>query len=76
MTVARFAISLDSQLARDVRKAAGDEPLSSWLADAAERKLRSQGLLRVVRAWEAKQGELSEAELRAAKRRQRKRRRK
>ena len=44
MTVARFAISFDQALAKQVRKAAGKEPTSSWLADAARRKLRAEGL--------------------------------
>jgi hypothetical protein len=63
MTVARFAISLDAALAKRVRRAAGAEPLSTWLADAAQRKLRAQGLLEAVAEWEAEHGLLSEAEL-------------
>jgi hypothetical protein len=74
MTVARFAISLDSQLARKVRKAAGSEAISTWLADAAERKLRAEGLLRVVAEWESEQGELSDREMKAAATKQRRRR--
>jgi hypothetical protein len=65
MTVARFAISFDQKLARAVRRAAGNEPTSSWLADAARRKLRAAGLLRVVDEWEAEHGALTESELRA-----------
>jgi len=76
MTVARLAISFDKDLARAVRRAAGKEPTSTWLADAARRKLRAEGLLRVVEAWEAEQGELSPSELRAAARSVRGRRRK
>jgi hypothetical protein len=75
MTVARFAISFDPKLARAVRRAAGNEPTSAWLADAARRKLRAQGLSDVVRDWEAEHGVISAAELRAAARRQGKRRR-
>jgi hypothetical protein len=75
MTVARFAISFDPELARAVRKAAGKEPTSSWLADAARRKLRSEGLLRVVREWEVEHGAFSEAELNAVERRHRRGRR-
>jgi hypothetical protein len=73
MTVSRFAISFDSELAREVKKAAGAEPTSSWLADAARRKLRAQGLARAVADWEAEHGTLTEAELRAgaAKRKRR-----
>jgi hypothetical protein len=76
MTVARFAISFDQELARAVRKAAGKEPTSSWLADAARRKLRAQGLLDAVRAWENEHGPLLDAELKAAERKLRRRRRK
>jgi hypothetical protein len=71
MTVARFAVSFEPELARAVRRAAGKEPTSSWLADAARRKLRAEGLSRVVREWEAAHGTLGEAELAAAERKQR-----
>lgn len=74
MTAAKFAISFDASLARAVRRAAGDESTSAWLADAARRKLRALGLLRVVEEWEAEHGALSDAEIAAARRRQRKRR--
>jgi hypothetical protein len=74
MTVARFAISFDPELADAVRKAAGHEPTSAWLADAARRKLRSEGLLRVVTEWEQSHGEITAAELRAVARKQRHRR--
>lgn len=70
MTVARFAISFDPELARAVRKAAGDQPTSAWLADAARRKLRAEGLLEVVQSWEEEHGELTAAELRAVERTQ------
>jgi hypothetical protein len=73
MTVARLAISFDRELARAVRRAAGKEPTSAWLADAARRKLRAEGLLREVRAWESEHGELSSVELKRARRAQRKR---
>ena len=75
MTVARFAVSFDEKLARAVRRAAGKEPTSSWLADAARRKLRAEGLLRVVHDWESEHGTLGYAELKAAERLQRKKRR-
>ena len=74
MTVARFAISFDKKLAQAVRRAAGKEPTSAWLADAARRKLRAEGLLRVVSEWEHEHGALTEAELRAAERKTRPRR--
>jgi hypothetical protein len=73
MTVARFAISFDRALAREVRKAAGSQPTSAWLADAARKKLRAAGLARAVEQWEAVHGVLDEADLRAAARRRRRR---
>jgi hypothetical protein len=66
MTVARIAVSLDAELAKAVRRAAGKEPISAWVADALERKLRSEGLLRVVAEFERENGPFTEAELRAA----------
>lgn len=71
MTVARFAISFEPELAAAVRKAAGREPTSTWLADAARRKLQSEGLLRAVEDWEQTQGAITVAELRAVARKQR-----
>lgn len=71
MTVQRFAISLDAELARQVRKTAAGEPISAWLADAARSKLRAAGLLEAVQGWEAVHGEITLEELRAAERRQR-----
>jgi len=73
MTVARFAISFDRELARQVRRAAGKEPTSTWLADAARRKLRAEGLMRVISGWEAEHGVLTEAELAIAGRKRRRR---
>jgi hypothetical protein len=64
MTVERFAISFDEQLARRVRRAAKSQAsMSAWLADAAERKLRALGLQQIVREWEQEHGEISDAEL-------------
>lgn len=82
MTVARLAISLDRELARQIRRSAAGEPTSVWLADAARQKLRSEGLMEVVREYEAEHGEITEEEMRAVEREQlmalkrRKRRRK
>jgi hypothetical protein len=70
MTVARLAVSFDKKLASAVRRAAGNQPTSVWLADAARRKLRAEGLLGVVRDWEKEHGELSEVELKALNRKQ------
>jgi hypothetical protein len=70
MTVARFAISFDADLARAVRRAAKGQPTSTWLADAARRKLRAEGLLEAVREWETEHGTVTENELRAVARAQ------
>ena len=75
MSVSRFAISFDAELSRAARRATGATPLSAWLADAARRKLRAEGLLRVVREWEDDHGALRERELQSEARRQRPRRR-
>jgi hypothetical protein len=68
MTVKRFAISFDADLADRVRHAAGDTPISTWLADAAEAKLRAEGLMRVVEDWEREHGRITEEELAAVDR--------
>lgn len=68
MTVSRFAISFDEELARRVREAAGEEPISTWLAKAAERRLRAEGLLAVVAEWEAENGEITDREMRSVAR--------
>ena len=59
MTVARIAVSFDPVLAKQVRRAAGKETISSWLADAAGRKLRAEGLLGVIADWETEHGPLT-----------------
>ncbi len=68
MTTARLAISLDADLADQIRDAAEGGTVSGWLADAAERKLRAQGLKDVIAAWETEHGALTAAERRRARR--------
>jgi hypothetical protein len=68
MTTSRLAISLDAELAEQIRAAAGDDTVSGWLADAAERKLRAQGLRQVVDEWEEDHGGFTDIELRRARR--------
>ena len=65
---------MDEELARKVRKAAGATPMSSWLSDAAESKLRAEGMLRAVAEWEATHGELVPSEIEQAARKRRGRR--
>jgi len=76
MPVTRLSVSFDAELARAVRRAAGREPASAWLADAARRKLQAGGLMRLVREWEREHGPLLDSELEAAERARRRRRRK
>jgi hypothetical protein len=75
MNITRLSVSFEEDLARAVRRAAGDESTSSWLADAARRKLRAEGLLRAVREWESEHGAVLGSELRAIERAERPRRR-
>ncbi|MBI2373797.1 MAG: hypothetical protein HYV07_07350 [Deltaproteobacteria bacterium] len=72
--MARLAISLDESLAREIRRAAGDQALSAWLAEAARRRLRAEGLREVVAEWEAQNGEITDAEQRSVERSWRSRR--
>ena len=57
MPVTKWAISLEKELAKKIKKSAAREPISAWIADAARRKLRSEGLLAAVRAWEKESGQ-------------------
>lgn len=68
MTTSRLAISLDAELADQIRDAADGGTVSGWLADAAERKLRAQGLREVVAGWEVDHGAFTAAERRRARR--------
>ena len=52
--------------ARAVREAAGSQSTSAWLADAARRKLRAEGLRELVRDWEDEHGEITAGELHRA----------
>jgi hypothetical protein len=62
MPVTRWAISLEKELAKRIKRSAAREPISAWIADAARRKLRSEGLLDAVTTWEKDSGHtISEA---------------
>jgi hypothetical protein len=76
MTVARLAVSFDRDLARKVRRAAGKQPTSAWLADAARRKLQAEGLLEIIAGWERDHGRITEKELSEAARKRSRARRK
>lgn len=69
MTVERLTVSIESELAIAVRKAAEADAqnVSAWLADAARRHLATRGLRDVVAAWEREHGAFSDEELEAAR---------
>jgi len=68
MTTSRLAISLDAGLVDEIRSAAEGGTVSGWLADAAERRLRAQGLREVVDEWQNDHGAFTAAERRRARR--------
>jgi hypothetical protein len=65
MKVAKLSISFDSKLGNQVREAArkARAPLSSWLAQAAAAKLRTDALEKFLDDWEEQHGKLSREEL-------------
>jgi hypothetical protein len=67
----KLAITVDPDIHRQVLAAAADEgvSVSAWLTNAARRALVVRDGLRAVAEWEAEQGELTAAELAAARRR-------
>jgi hypothetical protein len=56
MPVTRWAISLEKELAKQIKRSAAREPISAWMAEAARRRLRSETLLEAVAAWEKESG--------------------
>lgn len=67
MPVTRWAISLEKELAKQIKQAAR-EPISAWLADAARQKLRRDRLLAVITEYEAELGAFTQEELDEARR--------
>lgn len=65
MSVERLTVSLESELAADVREAAAADAqnTSAWLADAARRRLATRGLRDVIAEWEATHGAFTDREL-------------
>ena len=65
----RLTISLDPELAADVRDAAeaDSRSVSSWLADAARQRLLTRGLGALLDEWEAENGAFTPAELAEAR---------
>ena len=68
MKVDKISISFEAGLGDQVRNAArkAGTGLSSWLAGAAEARLRAEALGGYLDAWEKKHGTLTPAELRRA----------
>ena len=71
MTVKRFSISLDEDLARVVQHHAegSSEGVSAWLAEAARRRVQQDHLLEAVTGFEREHGAFTEKELAASRRR-------
>lgn len=69
MASERLTISLDHELAADVRAAAeaDSRSVSSWLADAARRRLLTRGSGALLDEWEAEHGAFTPAELAEAR---------
>lgn len=70
MRVDRLSISFELELGGAVRSAAAQAgmTLSSWLAEAATNKLRSEALAEFLAAWESEHGVLSAVEIAHAER--------
>ncbi|MGQ0576116.1 MAG: hypothetical protein ACT4RN_18205 [Pseudonocardia sp.] len=65
MSAEKLSISMESELVSEVRSAAGDEgvSVSTWLAVAAEARVRQRRLREALDAVAAQDGELSPAEI-------------
>lgn len=69
MAVERLTISLEGDLAEAIRVAAeaNADNVSSWIAEASRRRLSREGLLAVIKDWEAEHGEITAEEMAAAR---------
>jgi hypothetical protein len=70
MSVEKLSISVERDLAAQVRAAAKSQgaSLSAYVADAVAHRLRLEEGRRVLAAWEAEHGEITERERAAARR--------
>jgi hypothetical protein len=68
MAVRRFSISFEEELADAVSTSAGNanEALSSWLAEAARRRVKQEALMRAVEDYELEFGVISQEDVSAA----------
>lgn len=67
MGVTKRSISMDSEIADAVERAAADDGVafSTWLGDAAQRELRRRDGLAAIADWEADAGPLTKQEIAA-----------
>jgi hypothetical protein len=65
MSVEKMSISVDGPLGAAIRAAAREagQPVSTWVARAAEARLRSVALAHFLDEWQAENGVISEAEI-------------
>ena len=70
MSVEKMSISLDGPLGAAIRAAAREagQPVSTWLAEAAQAKLRSVALRQFLDEWQAENGAFTEEEIESAAR--------
>jgi hypothetical protein len=68
MKASKIAISLDGELAEEVRHAAAADgkSVSAWLADAARAELRHKALEAFFNEWQREHGAFTEEELERA----------
>jgi hypothetical protein len=68
--VDKLSVSFDPELGDAVRSAAAQagKPVSSWLAEAAASKLRTEALAEFLAGWEADHGVLTAEEISKAER--------
>ena len=71
MSVAKWSLSVDEELAEQVRAAADEagESLSGWEAEAAERRLRLDAMAAALADYEAEHGVIDDERVAAARER-------
>lgn len=68
MSVTKWSLSVDEDLASQIREAADEagESLSAWVAEAAERRLHLDAMAHALGDYEAEHGAISEKDVNAA----------
>ncbi|CAN5503136.1 hypothetical protein BH10ACT2_BH10ACT2_10420 [soil metagenome] len=71
VAVERITISLEADLADAIRAAAEADAdnVSSWIAEASRKRLAREGLMAVIKDWEAEHGEITAEDMAAARKR-------